>query len=387
VKHGCVLPWLGKEIRADGKVSICCVSQFVLRDTNHNPIHFQDLASLTAADQNGGLAELKKTFLEGARPAACQSCWKLEDSGIVSRRQKMNRQFSAELERIANAGTVEGNVAVFDFKIGNICNQKCLICGPASSSLWIKEHSAVYDSSGHFKSRNLSKLTTPLLRDYVRGAQEIHISGGETFLAEGELTRLLAESIDSGASRSQHLILVTNGSRFPAKMIESVFPHFSKVQIFMSADGVGKQFEYSRHPGRWADFFANYLAIRTTPYFGGIAITLSALNAHSLAEDLLFWEKNNEPRVLINHLTAPAELAMENLPKKVLLAIRSRWIKAQFTTSHSELLLFDALKNLQAAIENQSAPSDSNFLEFIGRHDDYRKLSFKDAFTEYHSLF
>lgn len=349
-------------------------------------IHVTDSLSDLSLEADAGLTRMKKALQQGLKPKACQACWKLETAQGVSRRQKMNREHKEILQKIKKDSSCKLPKTVFDFKVGNVCNQKCLICGPAASSLWIKEHSAVYSSTGYLKTKNISQKTLPTLNNSMAEAKEIHISGGEPFLNIVDLEKLLLNSVASGVARHQHLIITTNGSIYPEKLIRDVFPHFKKVQVLMSADGIGPQFDYLRFPAKWPVFFENYLRFKETRFFAGICLTINALNAFNLTDYLQFWDEQGENQVLVNYLNSPEILAVDALPKKIREQIGRKWLEKKFTNRGFEVLMLELFQYLRLSQARTPKQQLNSLHESILSHDNYRKVSFSSIFKEYDAL-
>ena len=73
--------------------------------------------------------------------------------------------------------------------------------------------------------------------------------GGEPLLIERHYD-ILEKLVESGRSKEMTLLYNTNGSVYPDKGVD-IWKHFDRVLLSFSFDGVGKQFEYIRHPAKW----------------------------------------------------------------------------------------------------------------------------------------
>ena len=49
------------------------------------------------------------------------------------------------------------NAAYWDLRFGNLCNLKCVMCGPQSSSMWYKDWAHVQHRS-HFEDRGQKNI-------------------------------------------------------------------------------------------------------------------------------------------------------------------------------------------------------------------------------------
>ncbi len=367
----CPLPWIGLEIRADGSRSFCCIANF-------------NFAKEIKSGANGELGSIKQALLKNIKHEACSSCWKLEASGISSRRNKLNSILGDKYKKIEFNITDTFEPTFLDIKVGNGCNQKCLICGPESSSLWFNEYKYFDPSLPLKRNFNLTKHKE-LLAESIQKAEEIHIAGGEPFLFELELSEFLELSVKSGKSRKQTLLITSNGSIYPAHLIEKVFPHFENVKIHLSADGIGEQFDYQRFPGKWAIFLENYKKLQNTAFFDGICITLSCLNIFYLAEYLSFWDSLSEQKVFINYLFEPAFLSIEKLPKQLIDRVVRHLVQQEFKNMSFNFLISEILQFLDNA-ENHEKTEVDELVNFLDKHDKYRDLKYETHFPEFASL-
>ena len=76
-------------------------------------------------------------MIAGERPKGCQSCWQEEDAGKTSKRQ--NSIYKMKQSLTDWTPNSEPTLKFIDFKLGNVCNLKCRICGSWSSSKWAQE--------------------------------------------------------------------------------------------------------------------------------------------------------------------------------------------------------------------------------------------------------
>ncbi len=85
-----------------------------------------------------GMVKLRQQFRLGAKPVECANCWREEEAGIVSYRQEflIGRVDNPEIDYSTDFPSAPKTL---DLKMSNVCNLKCRICGPISSSLWLNE--------------------------------------------------------------------------------------------------------------------------------------------------------------------------------------------------------------------------------------------------------
>ena len=83
------------------------------------------------------MEDLRSQFRSGARPSGCDRCWAEEDVGKDSKR--INSLYKMKNSLKSWTPDSEPTLKFIDFKLGNVCNLKCRICGSWSSSKWAQE--------------------------------------------------------------------------------------------------------------------------------------------------------------------------------------------------------------------------------------------------------
>ena len=133
----CVLPWISLETSPIGTVRPCCLAEDEIKDELGNK--YKLIATDLETVQNSKyMQNLRSSFLNGEQPQTCRKCWNEERAGRTSKRMHT-------LDRLKHIvtdseWTVDAKPLMFiDFKLGNICNLKCRICGSWSSSQYAAE--------------------------------------------------------------------------------------------------------------------------------------------------------------------------------------------------------------------------------------------------------
>ena len=76
----CPLPWTHLEVDVNGGASPCCL----YKGSVPNVKVYE--TSLKTIQKDAYMQNLRKQFVDGKRPAGCQSCWQEEDAGKTSKR-------------------------------------------------------------------------------------------------------------------------------------------------------------------------------------------------------------------------------------------------------------------------------------------------------------
>ena len=82
----CIRPWVHSCIKTNGNIMLCCLSQ---ERTEYN-IKTSSVASWWTSDF---ISDIRQQFLNNEQPAACRSCFREEQLGGTSLRQKSNKEY------------------------------------------------------------------------------------------------------------------------------------------------------------------------------------------------------------------------------------------------------------------------------------------------------
>jgi MoaA/NifB/PqqE/SkfB family radical SAM enzyme len=256
----CVLPWVSLETSPIGSVRPCCLAEDEIKDTDGNKYSLLT-HDLNEVHNSAYMQKLRQEFLDGKKPQTCRKCWNEERSGRTSKRMHtLNR-----LEHIVTDTdwTADAKPLVFiDFKLGNICNLKCRICGSWSSSSFATEE-IKFGGKDSFHYQMLKQGAWPRknqrfwedidkLMDQVR---YLEFTGGEPFMIQ-EHFALLERMVAKGIAHNVEIHYNTNGTHYPENA-EEIWKHFKTVEVAFSIDDVDERFEYQRDNAIWAEVNTN----------------------------------------------------------------------------------------------------------------------------------
>jgi MoaA/NifB/PqqE/SkfB family radical SAM enzyme len=202
---------------------------------------------------------LREQFLAGERPQTCRKCWNEERGGRTSKRMHT-------LDRLKHSitdteWTADAKPLMFlDLKLGNICNLKCRICGPWSSSQFATEEINQLPREEQKSSHAYQMLRAGAWpRENEQFWQQIdsvltdicyiEFTGGEPFMID-EHFDMLQGIVDRGIADQVEIHYNTNGTQYPARGQE-IWRHFKTVEIAFSIDDIGARFEYQRTNADW----------------------------------------------------------------------------------------------------------------------------------------
>ncbi len=321
----CPLPWTHLEVDVNGGASPCCL----YKGSVPNVKVYE--TSLKTIQKDSYMQNLRQQFKDGKRPTGCQSCWQEEDAGKTSKR--MNSIYKMRNSLKNWTPNSEPTLKFIDFKLGNVCNLKCRICGSWSSSKWAQEELDYGENpvarknlkEGGWPKRNPQFFED--LKEDLKDAEYFEFTGGEPFMIKDHF-KILMYCVEKGYAKNIDIHYNTNGTQLPPPEIFDLWSYFKHVEIAFSIDDVGDQFQYQRHPANWRQVGANLVKFkeRRTPNMEfQICTTVSIFNIFSLAK-IAFWVKQYQPKFFyVNTLFDPDYFNIQTLPKNVKNIVNSRY--------------------------------------------------------------
>jgi len=317
IPNRCVLPWISLETTPLGGFRPCCLYDRELIDVN---IKTHSLEEVFRSEE---MQDLRYAFSKNKQPSACQRCFKEEDADKKSKRQYMLEKFKDYDQKIDYQNLDGDNIIFLDLKLGNICNLKCRICGPWSSSKWAQEEAA-HGGKDHIANDWLKQGRWPRsskqfwehLDELLPNIQYFEFTGGEPFLIKQHFD-LLQRAVDQGYAGNIDIHYNTNGTQFPKQ--REVWKHFKNVQIAFSIDNVGDKFEYERDGAKWTTVNSNInkfveLKDQGYPLEFQVCTTWNVQNTMYMSEILSWFKQTGIPDIHFNLMHDPEEFSLFNLP-------------------------------------------------------------------------
>lgn len=236
------------------------------------------------------LKEVRDTWSAGQWPDACSVCKQAENLNVNSRRLGSNQWYKDH-----NLFNTEVELTRIDYWVGDLCNLKCMICGPKNSSSWKQELNLPVEikktvNNQFWKTMDLSSI------------KFVHFNGGEPLLSKEHV-----ELLKSLPNKHQvHLNYNTNATILPSAELMDLWVQFELVQLDFSIDDIGDRFEYQRFPAKWAEVVENlqwFVANAPTNCMFSVNTSVSILN-YSNIPNLKLWLNSN---FSTNRVTDPVE--------------------------------------------------------------------------------
>jgi MoaA/NifB/PqqE/SkfB family radical SAM enzyme len=268
-KHFCIAPFVHTMIDTNNNCRLCCA--------NEKPVASLNDVDFTQAWTSDAYKKIRTDMLNDIPVSGCEECYNIEAAGNVSDRTRFNqkpitnviyKQINLELVSVEHGNRSEKPIS-YDIRASNLCNLKCVMCGPVSSSEYAKE---VNENSVLYNYPNLPRTITPhteikLKLNWFDEVEQSILStdkpilkllGGEPSIIPAYLN-LLEKMLENNNHNGQ-LYITTNLTNVNKKF-KNIIENFKNTVISCSVDGIGSTLEYIRYPinyKKWEENF-NYL--------------------------------------------------------------------------------------------------------------------------------
>ena len=367
----CPLPWTHLEIDVNGGASPCCLYKGSIPDVKVYETGLKEI------QKHQYMEDLRTKFRNGERPLSCESCWQEEDAGKTSKR--MNSIYKMRNSLKDWTPNSEPSLKFIDFKLGNVCNLKCRICGSWSSSKWAQEELDYGENP--VARKNLIEGGWPKkhpkffedVKEDLADAEFFEFTGGEPFMIQNHF-KILEYCVEKGYAKNQDIHYNTNGTQLPPREIFDLWKNFKRVEIAFSIDDVGEQFQYQRHPANWREVNHNLVEFKTYQTHNmefQICTTISIFNIFSLAK-IALWVAQYQPKFFyVNTCFDPAYFNIQTLPKQIKNIVNSRY--SMLTDFQPTLRFMNSAHRDSEEIKEQRKAR-------ILQTDKYREENFGDVF-------
>ncbi len=418
----CVYPWMELILGPTMHIRLCCIAETAVEDKEGRVYTFGETL-LEDYWNSYGLRQVRKKMLAGEKIKACKHCYYQENIGRTSYRQSFNREwFESEsgteiLDRIKQSRTngyrVERSPLYLDVRPGNLCNLKCRMCNPGSSS-------KIYQEQKHFLKNNIPEINSLIDLSYFAkdekkfhnwhknetiwnqiyewgpNLKQLYFTGGEPTLIK-ENWKFIDHLIEKDYSKNISLMFNINCTQIPDKLLET-FSAFSKVAVNFSVDGYKEVQEYIRYPSKWIEIENNIIKIlknrrKNISFF--FSPVVQVYNIFDLPK-LLNWIDElqivyGEIKTSIIMCTTPAFLDIAILPNNIKQSALLRIEEYENTYKGNDgfrLECLEAIKNILKTKENiDIEKSLKNFYKYTVLLDKKRGNNFEKTLPELNHFF
>ena len=408
----CMHPFTGLATREDGAIQVCCRS---------HPIgNIQD-NTLEEIWNGDNMKRIRKQVLTDDRPPECEPCFRLEDQGVESLRQRhisgkipeaRINLYPTAVQSMNSDYTMPFEIPTMELKLNNLCNLKCRMCHPGDSTAWndwaeVKEF---YKGEGQVifdivEKHNLEKK--PLLDKFEDNPnwwasleknlpyfRRVEFAGGEP-LMDPQHYRILDMLAPYGdqieIKYATNLTTLGKSNR----TVWQYWPKFKSVAVNVSIDGIGASYEYVRGNASWSEVVNNIKQIQTIPNVSRIVGAVAVQVSNVLILDKMIELFLNDLGIVFytNMVQYPNVLSAQVIPNelKSLAVIKLKSVRELVPTfklvkEHPmlEALTYkqiDGIINFILAKDNTHLWNDC--IEFNRRLDVTREQSFFDVTPEF----
>ncbi len=393
----CVDPFINFAHTADGYYRPCCIGtadRSVGSCTKDmSPLEYftgDEMQTLRREMLTGSLSEYNKNL--------CRQCVENDKNNVTSRRIKQNNRWLNDpkvvkvLDQYKDPTYVAQpkDLQYVNFKIlGNLCNLKCLMCGPSASS----KIGAEWKKHDIYGGANLDKIERlpyddsnqdAYMKDLdtiISNIEQFSMVGGEAFI-NPNFDTIWNTLANNKNAKNLNLLIITNGTVIPQKVLDNA-GKFKQLRLLFSIDGVGDRGSYVRSGLNWQLFDTNVKRALQSDAKCAFTVATSMLNIGYL-DDIYDYLK--ELNISDAHIywdaivTEPTNLRAYNLPQE---------IKQEYLTKLKRHRIFHKnVEKFNTAIEIlETITSDhKQFLsgiEFLKKTDTIRKTNLLDHFPEF----
>lgn len=322
-----------------------------------------------------------KLMIEQDKPIpGCATCYKAEEHGLVSRRLS-SKQLYEEYFKDTNIN-LAGPQSI-DYSVGNLCNLKCIICGPNSSTAWIGDYQKLNPLKNiikfkHDKHNQLEVTDTILLKNI----KNVHFHGGGDPLLSGNHINLLNKIKEVKGLSDVHVFYNTNGTVKASQELLDLWAECKLVELYFSIDDINERFDYQRTNAQWAEVLTNlkwYKENMPVNHMFKINCVWGYLNLFYL-DQLVDW---HNAEFSTNRLGDPTDLIFQKVQGTYSL---------DFVSTEVKHTLIAKFKNYPAILElvNTLTINDSNqhtaFFNNIHKIDAIRGTQFEIICPEWNRL-
>jgi hypothetical protein len=373
----CMAPWTHTYLSPQTERRLCCASrepaqnfeQYI--DTSSGSGEYKPL-TLEEHWNSEHVRRVRREMMQGDIPDECQVCnHKLLNTDVYRSYfwHLTQHHYDKIWETTDETGYTTMKPVSWDYRISNLCNFKCRMCGDMLSSSWESEqrkHDMInWDNpKNNWMKPEVKKQIQAFQTETVaqelydaveeNRVEEIYWVGGEPLMFE-EHWRVMQRIVELDQGHRVYARYNTNLSRTTYKGVDlyrDILAHLRDWQICASIDGTGATGEYIRTGLKWNEWLQNYKdaqAIQTNDRQMRLDFTLTLPGLFELEN--MFWlskELNTQLLAKITFAFSP-DIVMSPLalPKEVLHPyINGVLERIRPHVDHHQQPLVDVLENL-----------------------------------------
>ena len=396
----CLLPFIHMATKTDGDIKLCCRS---------SPIGNINTTSLEQIWNSDVYKEVRQKMLNGERPKQCNACWRHEDIGVRSMRQRYNKtrtnKYLPQVLKLNEDYTMPFEIPILESKMSNFCNLKCRMCHPLDSTSWSKDWNNIEhlmesaNGSTFRKVREFDLTRKPHVSGWENnekfwlefeklapGFDRIEFAGGEP-LIDPIHYRVL--NILKKYGHNIELKYSTNLTKLNYKKdnILELWNHFKSVEVMISIDGVDDVYNYIRQLSDYKKVKENILQVVDHPKVIKIAgaCTFQVYNIFSMEKIFDRFTEELNIDIHTHRVNYPTFLDMRVIPNIIRKNLINRLTKYRetidlkdhinWTEERKQNAKKHAMDNINALKGGDLSKNLKQFIEFSNIHDVKQKVT------------
>ena len=223
--------------------------------------------------------------------SGCQRCYNEENNNLESRRMGSKNLYE-NFHRDTNID-LDGPQGL-DYSVGNLCNLKCVICGPHNSTAWVPDYQKLYPTKtiAQYSKNNQLVIENS---DFLKNLKNIHIHGGGEPLLSNNHIKLLKKVKEVKGLSDVRVFYNTNGTVRVSDEVLKIWEECQLIELYFSIDDIGERFEYQRTGAVWKEVQSNlewYSNSMPHNHMFNVNCAWGYLNLFYL-DELVDWHKEN----------------------------------------------------------------------------------------------
>lgn len=281
----CMAPWTHTYLSPQSERRLCCVSreksswykQYIDSETPDEESKYNP-KTLKEHWNSPYMMDIRKKLMRGEYIPECQVC-----NNKILQYDPYRNYFTKSLfkdkieeafQKTTNEGYTEMPPISFDYRVTNLCNFKCRMCGNSLSSAWENEDrkrfsNEINDIRMHWANEENKKTINAFQKEVAsaelweavnnKTVEEIYWVGGEPLMWPIHW-QIMDELIKNGHSKNVTIRYNTNLSKIKYKDIYlyDMLQHFKDIKISASIDGTHEIVEYIRDGIKWEKWLQNF---------------------------------------------------------------------------------------------------------------------------------
>ena len=387
----CSAPWTHLYLDGSGNAFPCCKN----KKSGLGNIETETVKELWNTEK---LKLIRKNMILGNKIPSCETCYLNEKRWGMSYRNFFNSKFANKYELVKNTnldGSLDDvNISFLDLRYSNLCNLKCIMCSPYSSSAWIEDAKKIgtVSKDNIIKPINLYDSIKDQLPALLKNVTRINFAGGEPLLIKENY-----EILDQLISLKRFDVELTYNTNFSKlnnfnQDILAKWSYFKDITIKASLDAIRVRGEYIRKGLIWKDFFMNRDLLRKKAPHAKFKIfcTVQLLNVLHIPEMYRYLKTHmfidGSPESFhLSFLDWPRYYDIRSLPRE--LKEKANLIYNKFIDELDNQRLKDHFKKILIYLNEQDYNYQSEFKSFTEKLDDIRKQDVKTVFPELKEYF